>query len=243
MLGKSNLIIGVSEYVERPVEAKSHPIVTQFIRSDINQIKSLRPDLILGFSDLQKDIARDLIGHGLNVFITNQRSLEEILDYIQMLGNMVGEGSKAEILVQSFREKISQFKKKAESFSRRPKVYFEEWDHPRFSAIRWVSELIDVCGGENIFHHKTGSMAREREVFDQEIRDLNPDVIFACWCGKKVKLETFSQREGYSNISAVQNKHVYELPPEIFLQPGPALFVDGLEQMFNILEQVALDLK
>ena len=233
LLGRQDLILGVSEYVERPLEAKSLPKVSQFIRSDIDQIVKLRPDLVLGFSDIQKDIAKELIGKGLNVFITNQRSLQEILDYILMLGRLIGEEDKAKKLVQSFEKKLMEVKITAKKLGHKPKVYFEEWDHPRLSGITWVSELIEVCGGENIFAHKSGSLAKDRQVSDEEIISLNPDIIFGCWCGKKVKLENIKNRSGYESITAVKNNEIHELPPEIFLQPGPALFIDGL----NVLSQ------
>jgi iron complex transport system substrate-binding protein len=233
LLGRQDLIIGVSEYVERPAEAKkNHPIVTQFIRSDIEQIAAMKPDLVIGFSDLQKDIASQLIGRGLNVLVTNQRSLKEILNNILLLGRMIGEESKALTLVKGFEEKLESYKNR--KYARRPKVYFEEWDHPRFSCIQWVSELIHAVGGENIFAHKSGAMARDREVTDEEIKALNPDIIFGCWCGKAVKLESFQKR--YPETTAVKNGHLWELDPAIFLQPGPALFVDGLDQMFEKIQ-------
>jgi iron complex transport system substrate-binding protein len=238
LLGRSDLIVGVSEYVERPPEAKMLPQVTQFIRSDVEQIVSLRPDLVLGFSDIQKDIASDLIGRGLNVFVTNQRSLSEILDSILLLGRIIGEEKKAQALVEGFQKKLYDTKQRTRNFPFRPRVYFEEWDHPRLSAIRWVSELIEACGGENIFSHKTGSLARERSVKDEEVIQANPDIIFGCWCGKKVKLDSFANRPGFQQVKAVRANHLWELDPAIFLQPGPALFVDGLDQMSSYLEKV-----
>lgn len=238
LLGRQDLIAGVSEYVERPPEAKSqHPVVTQFIRSDISKITELKPDLVIGFSDIQKDIARELIGRGLNVLITNQRSLEEILNSMQMLGRIIGEDAKALQLVTQFREKLTLIREEARQLPMVPKVYFEEWDHPRLSCIQWVSELIEACGGKNIFTDKTGSLAKDRQVSDEEIIARNPDMIFGCWCGKKVKTESFEKR--YPEVKAVQNKFIWELDPAIFLQPGPALFVDGLDQMFQKIKDVA----
>jgi iron complex transport system substrate-binding protein len=239
LLGREDLIAGVSEYVERPAEAKKHPQVSQFLRSNFDKITELQPDLVIGFSDIQKEIARELIGRGLNVLITNQRSLEEILEQILLLGRIIGEGAKAHALVDDFRVKLQETKNKSASFPRKPRVYFEEWDHPRLSCIRWVSELIEACGGENIFARKTHSLAKEREVSDEEIVRANPDVIIGCWCGKKVKTESFAQRPGFGAINAIKNKNVYEVSPAIFLQPGPALFVDGLSQLFSLLQKVA----
>ena len=242
LLGRHDLIAGVSQYVERPEEAKALPQVSQFIRSDIEKIVELKPDLVIGFSDLQKDIARELIGRGLNVLVTNQRSLEEILNQILLLGRLVGEEAKALTLLSSFRQKLAQIKDQANHLTYHPRVYFEEWDHPRLSGIGWVSELIEACGGINIFADRSGSLAREREVSDEEVVARKPDIIFGCWCGKKVKTESFSQRPGYRDLKAIQKDFVWELPPAIFLQPGPALFIDGLDQMFALIQRVALDL-
>ncbi len=236
LLGRSDLIYGVSQYVERPPEAKKHPVVSQFIRSDIEKIIEIKPDLVIGFSDIQKDIARELIGQGLNVMVTNQRSLNEILDQILLLGRIIGEEKKAISLVEDFKKKRDDYKRRGKKFSRAPKIYFEEWDQPRLSCIRWVSELIEVCGGQNIFHDRVGSLAKEREVFDREVVERHPDLILASWCGKKVKLDSFEKRDGYQSLKAVKNGQVHELSSAIFLQPGPALFVDGLDQLFSIIE-------
>jgi len=214
------------------LEAMKLPVVSQFIRSDVEKIISLQPDLVLGFSDLQKDIASVLIGRGLNVFVTNQRSIEEILNYILTLGRLVDRQEKALELVQSFEIKLEHIKQKAANLSKRPRVYFEEWDSPRISAISWVSELIEICGGENIFKHKSGSLAKERFVKDEEIIELNPEIIFGCWCGKPFKPEKVKMRAGYEGIQSIKTNNIVELPPEIFLQPGPALFVDGIDQLF-----------
>ncbi len=231
LLGRADVIVGVSQYVERPPEAKCHPVVSQFIRSDIEKIVEMRPDLVIGFSDLQREIASQLIGRGLSVLVTNQRSLAEILENILLLGRIIGEEAKARDLVSSFSQKLEQTRGIVAGLSRRPRVYFEEWDQPRYSGIGWVSELIEACGGENIFAHRAGPLARDREVTDAEVKALDPEIIFGCWCGKKVKLESFSHR--YPEVTAVRNQQVWELDPAVFLQPGPALFVDGLDQMLE----------
>lgn len=237
LLGKESCIVGVSEYVRRPTEAMSLPVVTQFIRSDIEAIVALKPDLVLGFSDLQKNIASELIGRGINVFVTNQRSLDEILNYILLLGRIVGEEGKAISLISEFKLKLEKIKKQALNFKYRPKVYFEEWDHPRISAIEWVSELIEVCGGNNIFSNKSKSLAKDRIVFDEEIISLDPEVIFACWCGKPFNASKLLERPGFEKIQAIKNKRVFELQPEIFLQPGPALFIDGVDILFELFQE------
>lgn len=237
LLNRQDLIVGVSQYVERPREAKQHPVISQFIRSDIEKIIALKPDLVIGFSDLQKDIASELIGRGLNVLVTNQRTLAEVLDSILLLGRIIGEETKAVALVTSFKEKLEKVRQISSRFNKQPKVYFEEWDQPRYSGITWVSELIEACGGENIFAEKSGAMARDREVQDEDVKQRNPDIIFGCWCGKPVKLDSFVKR--YPDVTAVKKNQLWELPPAVFLQPGPALFVDGLDQMLEKIRLVA----
>jgi iron complex transport system substrate-binding protein len=239
LLGKEELIRGVSQYVERPPQARQKPIVSQFLRSDIEAIVDLNPDLVLGFSDLQREIARELIGRGLNVLITNQRSLEEILDYILFLGRIVDAHTQAIKLVEEFRNKMEEIREQASKLPRRPRVYFEEWDHPRLSCIRWVSELIEVCGGQNIFADRLDPMAQHRQVEDAEVVERNPELIIGCWCGKSVKIDSFAHRAGYDQTAAIQGSHVHEVAPAIFLQPGPALFIDGLDQMFSLIKRLA----
>ena len=242
LLGRSDLIQGVSKFVERPPEAKTnHPMVSQFVRSDIEGIINLKPDLVIGFSDIQKDIAKELIAQGLNVLVTNQRTLQQILDQILFLGRIISEEAKAKKLVEEFSSKLDYYREKCRN-KPRVKVYFEEWDRPKISCIQWVSELIEAVGGENIFQNKSGSLATERFVTDEEVVSLNPDVIIGCWCGKKVNLESFTSRVGYKQIRAIQLGQVFEVSPAIFLQPGPALFVDGLRQMSELLEKVSLAL-
>lgn len=238
LLGRLDLVIGVSIFVKRPPEAQNLPKVSAFTSSQIEKIVELRPDLVLGFSDIQKDIARDLIGAGLNVWIANHRSLSETLDYILMLARIVGEEDKAIELIDGWRESLELIHKEVSQRSIRPKIYFEEWDEPQISAIQWVSELIELCGGVDIFSERSREkLAKGRFCQSQEVIDFNPDIIFGCWCGKKVKVDQIKKREGWDGINAVKNNQVFELPPEIFLQPGPALFEDGITQMFEIIKR------
>ena len=235
LLGRIDLVAGVSIFVKRPSEAQNLPKVSAFTHSKIDTIVELKPDLVLGFSDIQKDIARDLIGAGLNVWISNHRSIQETLDYVLMLGRLVGEEQKAQELVLSWENEIKRLK--AMTHKKRPKIYFEEWDEPQISAIRWVSELIEICGGEDVFKERSAEkLAKGRFVTSQEVIERAPDIIFGCWCGKKVRIDKITERSGWSEIPAVKNQQVFELEPEIFLQPGPALFVDGLRIMAKYLE-------
>jgi iron complex transport system substrate-binding protein len=169
-----------------------------------------------------------------------KRSLKEILSNILLLGRLIGEESKATKLIKSFEIKLQKIQTEASRLPIRPKVYFEEWDGPHYSCIQWVSELIYAAGGQNIFIERSGAMARDREVSLPDIVKKNPDIIFGCWCGKKVKVDSFAKRPGHEAVSAVQNGFIWELDPAIFLQPGPALFVDGLDQMFEKIQKVAM---
>lgn len=225
-IGIGDRIKGVSNYVVRPTEAQSIAKVSMFVKGQYDKIDNLKPDLVLGFSDIQKDIAKELIGRGHNVFIANHRSVEEILSYVQVLSSMVGKQVDGELLVNQLRENIQKYTKVRKN---PPRVYFEEWDFPMISAIRWVSDIIEICGGINVFKEKSNaSLAKDRFVTSEEVIEMNPDIIFGCWCGKKVKIQKIKERENWHNINAIKNGHVYELDPAIFLQPGPAPIIDGL---------------
>jgi iron complex transport system substrate-binding protein len=239
LLGKEELISGVSAFVKRPVEAQKLPKVSFFTSSNYKKILEIRPDLVIGHSDIQKDIARDLIEKGLNVFIANHRSLHEILQYIQMLSRLVKAEDEGDKLITRLLQKIAYAKKFTKSLQYRPKVYFEEWDEPMISAIKWVSELIELCGGVDINKQKsTGTLAKDRFVSHSDIIRANPDIIFGCWCGKKVKIQSIKTREGYSQINAVKNNQVFELSPEIFLQPGPAPILDGIDILIKYFKEL-----
>jgi len=237
LLGEERRIVGVSAFVKRPAETKNLKKVSAFTSANIPKVLELNPDLILGFSDIQKDIAKDLIGEGANVFIANHRSLEETLDYILMLGRMVGKTQEAIELVEKFREKIESCKQFAEGLSIKPKIHLEEWDEPLISGIQWFAEVVELCGGELCFPEKSrSSLAKDRYLTHGEVIEVNPDIIFGCWCGKPVDIPSIAAREGYAEINAVKNNEIFELEPEIFLQPGPAPFVDGLDIMRQHIE-------
>jgi iron complex transport system substrate-binding protein len=237
-LGEGHRVIGVSAFVRRPEAALKVPKVSGFTSANIDKIVKMRPDLVLGYSDIQKDIARDLIERGLNVFISNHRSLKEVLAYILALGRMVGVEQKALDLVQKYKEKMQKAAEVVAQRGIRRRVYLEEWDEPQISGIRYFSELVQLCGGDDIFAEKShGFLAKERFVTSAEVCSLNPEVILACWCGKKVDLDSISQREGWESIEAVQNTSLYDLPPEIFLQPGPALFESGIDYLLDLFSE------
>ena len=190
----------------------------------------------IGFSDIQSDLAAKLIKANQQVLIFNQRSIEEILEVILTIGRIVSAENKAEKLVEGYRISISEAKEKADSLKKRPRVYFEEWDEPTFSAIRWVSELIEIAGGVDIFSEKShGKLAVEREIQWSDVVERDPEVILASWCGKPVDVDSIRKRPGWASISAIKNDRIYEIDPSIILQPGPASLTDGLKVIQSLI--------
>lgn len=235
LLGEDHRIYGVSQFAVRPEEVKEKKVVSVFTHANIKKVLSENADLIIGYSDIQKDIARELIEKGQNVYISNHRSLQQTLNYCRGLANLVGADEKYNRLEEGWLYKIEETKKKVRKDSRRIKVYLEEWDDPRISGIHYFSELVELCGFVDIFAHKRqGVLAKDRFVDDTVVIKEGPEVILACWCGKKVDLNSFSQRDGWEEVPAVKTKKIYELPPEIFLQPGPALFESGIDYLMKL---------
>ena len=238
LLGEEHRIVGITVYTVRPPEAKERfPVVSAFINGSVKKICELEPDLIIGFSDIQADLAAKLIRANQQVLIFNQRSIEEILEVILTIGRIVSAEKKAEKLVESYRVSIAEARQKGKSFARRPRVYFEEWDEPTFSAIRWVSELIEIAGGKDIFSEKShGKLAVERKINWSDVIEKDPDIILASWCGKPVDIDSIKKRPGWSSIAAVRNDRIHELDPSIILQPGPASLTDGLNAIQSLIE-------
>lgn len=242
LLNRDNLVVGISCFVERPqVAKKTIPIVTTFTHANIEKIIALKPDLVIGFSDIQKEIAKELIAQGLEVWITNQRSLAEVLDNIYRLGTIVGARDEADKLIQKYLGKIQTARQFAMQFKTRPRLYIEEWDEPLICGIHWFSELASICGFTDVFSQKSlnGKLAKERFLENQDIIRVNPEVIFACWCGKKVIIEHIKMRDNYKTTEAVKNDLIFELDPSVFLQPGPALFEEGIDQLCQLRRIVA----
>lgn len=231
LLGESERIVGISAYTVRPPEARQDkPVVSAFIGGSVDKICALKPDLVIGFSDIQADLARDLIAANLQVLIFNQRSVQEILDVILDIGRLVNRQDAAQSLVEKY---ISRLETISDASARRtdpPTVYFEEWDEPMITCIEWVGELIEIAGGRNIFASKSkGKLAKERFVQWDDVLRAAPDVVFASWCGKAFDRDAFAARRGVENLPAWQQQRVFELPPEQILQPGPACLTDGLD--------------
>jgi len=236
-IGAGEQIVGVSSFVKRPSAAMDIPKVSMFTSSNLSKIKALEPDLVLGFSDIQKDIARDLIEQGIDVWIANHRNIDDLFRYVKTLSLLVDRKEEGEDLLQKMSSKIIMAQEFAKSLESKPKVYFEEWDDPLISAITWVSEVVELCGGENIFQENSSAiLAKDRFVSHDEIIIRNPDIILACHCGKKVKLDKIKSRSGYESINAVIHNQLIELEPEIFLQPGPAVILDGIDQIIEIFK-------
>lgn len=238
LLGEERRIVGISGYTVRPPRARREkPRVSAFLSAKTDRILELEPDLVIGFSDLQADIARDLVKAGLNVVIFNQRSVEEILGVILALASLVGAAAKGERLVAELESGLRAIRAAGERFRSRPRVYFEEWDEPMISGIRWVSELVAVAGGEDVFPELARSPgARGRTIADAaEVVRRRPDVILGSWCGKKFRPERVASRPGWSAIPAVRDGELHEIKSADILQPGPAALTDGVRRIHAIL--------
>jgi len=238
LLGEEARIVGISGFTVRPPRArKEKPKVSAFTSANLDKIVALEPDLVLGFSDLQADIARELIRLGIEVHIFNQRSIAQILQTIRTVGGMVGCEAKAQTLADELAAGLQAIRERTQQWQRRPRVYFEEWDEPQIAAIRWVSELIDIAGGDNCFADlAVHGLGKDRIIADpQLVIERAPEVIMGSWCGKKFRPERVAARPGYGAIPAVANGHLYEIKSSIILQPGPAALTDGLDAMHRIL--------
>jgi len=240
LLGEEERIVGVSGFTCRPKEARQKPHVSAFTSAKIDKILELRPDLVIGFSNLQAEIARDLIRAGVNTLVFNQRSVGEIFQMIVTLARIVGAEQAGLSLTDGLRAGLTRVAESARRFSRRPRVYFEEWMDPIISGIRWVEELLEIAGGEPIFPHLRHEQDAARRVVDSsDVVAAQPDVIIASWCGRKVNKSSIRSREGWEAIPAVQNGHIYEVKSTYILQPGPAALTEGVLQLHAILAHVA----
>jgi iron complex transport system substrate-binding protein len=237
LLGEQDRIVGISGYVVRPPRARREkPRVSAFISADIPKILDLKPDLVLTFSDLQADIAATLIKHGASVHAFNQRTVAEILDMIRTLGALVGASDRAALLAGKLAAAIAMTREHASRLPRRPKVYFEEWDNPMISGIGWVSELIEIAGGLDVFADLAGRrLAKDRIVTEEQVIAREPDIIVGSWCGKKFRPERLANRPGFDRVPAVRRGAVHEIKSPLILQPGPAALTDGLAALEAII--------
>jgi iron complex transport system substrate-binding protein len=240
LLGEGHRVVGVSGYTVRPPEARRKPRVSAFISAKYDRIESLQPDLILAFSDLQAPLACELSKRGYPVMTFNQRSIAEILQMIRVVGAIVGCADRAEELAAGLELEIDSIRADAARLPARPRVYFEEWDDPLISGIRWVEELVEVAGGDPIFPElRDARLGRDRIVSPQAVVERRPDVIVASWCGKAVRTEKIANRPGWQDVPAIRNHHIYEIKSSYILQPGPAALTDGVQQLQRIVAKVA----
>ncbi len=240
MLGEEARIVGISGYTVRPRRARDEkPKVSAFLSAKIDKILALQPDCVFGFSDLQADIAALLIRAGVQVTVFNQRSVDEIFAMLYQVAAMVGQAEQGMQHLQGMRTQLDSMKQTAATFKRRPKVYFEEWDAPHISCIRWVSELIGIAGGEDCFPELAQMpMGKDRIIAEgQSIIDRAPDIIIGSLCGKKFRPEKVAQRPGWHGVPAVRNQQVFEIKSADILQPGPAALTDGVAQLHRIIQQ------
>jgi iron complex transport system substrate-binding protein len=239
LLGEQDRIVGISGYTTRPAEArKEKPKVAAFTSAKIDKILALKPDLVLGFSNLQADVAAELIKAGIEVHVFNQRSIEDVLRMILTLGRLVGAQAKAEALVFTYQNQINNALQAASKLPCRPTIYFEEWDEPMMCSIRWAAELIEIAGGVDCFPELTQfQSAGERMVTPEQVLARQPDIMIGSWCGKKFQAAQVAARQGWSELPAVKNGFIFEIKSVDILQPGPSLFTHGLPQLQTIIQQ------
>jgi iron complex transport system substrate-binding protein len=234
LLGEDARIVGISGYTVRPRRARQEkPRVSAFLSGKIDQIVALRPDLVIGFSDMQAALADQLIRAGLNVFITNQRSVAEIFATLRLVAGLVGAQTKAEVWIAQCEARHAQIAAIASAWPRRPRVYFEEWDTPMISAIQWVSQLMGVAGGDDVFPELATQAGGKGRVIADALAPARraPDIIVGSWCGKKFRPEKVAARDGWAAVPAVVNQRLFEIKSCDILQPGPAALTDGVEQL------------
>jgi len=240
LLGEGDRVVGVSGYTVRPPEARQKPKVSAFINARFEKIEALKPDLILAFSDLQADIARELIRRGYPVYTFNQRTVAEILQMIRTVGALVGRSAEGDALAAQLEAGLDAVRERAAGLPRRPRVFFEEWDDPLISGICWVEELIEAAGGDPCFPELRGArLGKDRIVDPQAVVERNPDVIVASWCGKAMKKRTIVERPGWDRTNAVREDRIYEIKSTYILQPGPASLTEGVAQLERIMQMSA----
>jgi len=236
LLGEGDRVVGVSGYTVRPPEARQKPKVSAFINARFDKIDALKPDLVLAFSDLQADIARELIRRGYPVYTFNQRSVAEILQMIRVVGALVGKATDADALASRLEADLDAIRVRAAALPRRPRVFFEEWDAPLISGIRWVEELVEIAGGDPIFPElRDKALGKDRIVDPAAVIARDPEIIVASWCGKAMKKRTIVERPGWDAVSAVRHDRIHEIKSTYILQPGPASLTEGVRQLHAII--------
>ena len=239
-LGLEDRIVGISGFTVRPKRARREkPRISAFTSAKIDRIVALEPDFVIGFSDIQADIAQALIKRGVEVWISNHRSVDGILGYVRRLGALVGAATQAERYALELEAHVERVRKAGAQLRRRPRVYFEEWDEPLITGIRWVSELIGIAGGEDVFPERAAcALAKDRILGDAgEVISRAPDVVLGSWCGKRFRPERVAARLGWDAVPAVRDGELHEIKSPLILQPGPAALTDGLDAIHEVLRQ------
>lgn len=238
-VGAGDRVAGVTGYAVRPPEARQKPKVAAFQTAHVDRILELKPDLVLGFSDLQADIAAELVRRGVEVHVFNQRGVDDILLVIRRLGRLVDRAADADALADELAEGLETIRREAEGFARRPRVFFEEWDDPLISGIRWVAELVRIAGGDDCFPELAAEpLARDRIIADpQRVVERAPDIIVGSWCGKKFRPEKVAARPGWDRVPAVRTGALHEVKSAQILQPGPAALSDGVRALHRIFRE------
>jgi iron complex transport system substrate-binding protein len=241
-LGEDARIVGISGFTVRPPRArKEKPKVSAFTSAKIDEILALRPDFVVGFSDIQADIAAELVRRGVEVWISNHRSVAGIVDYVRRLGALVGAAAAADAYADALARGLEDIEREAATLPRRPKVYFEEWDEPRITGIQWVAELVRIAGGDDIFPERAACpLAKDRILAnDDEIIARAPDIVFGSWCGKKFQPSKVAARPGWKDVPAVRDHELHEIKSPLILQPGPAALTDGVREIAAIIQRWA----
>jgi iron complex transport system substrate-binding protein len=239
-VGAGDLVVGVSGFTVRPPEARKKPRVSSFLDADFERILALRPDLVVGFSDLQADLARELAQRGVPVLVTNQRSIAEILQTIRAVTALVGRGEDGAALARGLEEGLAEVAARAAGLPRRPRVFFEEWPDPLIAGIRWVSELLELAGADDVCVESRSSQAARGRIQDPaEVARRDPEAVIASWCGKKARRAQIVARPGWDRVRAVRDDQLYEVKSAVILQPGPAALTDGVAQLARIVAAVA----
>ena len=237
-LGEQDRIVGISGFTVRPpVARREKPKVSAFTSAKIGEILKLRPDFVVGFSDIQADIAAELVRRGVEVWISNHRSVDGIVDYVRRIGALVGVAARAEAYAEELQHGLDAIAAEAARLPRRPKVYFEEWDEPPITGIQWVAELVRIAGGDDVFPERAAEpLAKGRILEDaSEVVRRAPDIILGSWCGKKFRPEKVAARPGWDGIPAVRDGELHEIKSPIILQPGPAALTDGVNEIARII--------
>ena len=241
-LGEEDRIVGISRFTVRPPEARrDKPRVAAFTSADVPAILDLEPDLVVGFSDIQADVARELIAAGVEVWIANHRTVSGILSYVRRLGAMVGAAERADAYARRLGSHVDGVRRAAAVLPRRPRVYFEEWDDPLITGIGWVAELIRIAGGDDVFPERSASALAKGRILEnpEEVVDRAPDIVLVSWCGKRYRPGAIETRPGWDRVPAIRDGEIHEIDAAIVLQPGPAALTDGLDAIHRIIARWA----